>query len=361
MAILVECPECKKRNSLKAKNCKCGFALSRFSGRVYWIDYQVEGVRKRERIGPNKAAAEHRLREVLSAIAEGRYIQKSPDAETRFRDLAEWFLKLPEVQAKRSYDRDRRSLKKLLPFFGGLLLKDIKPGLVEAYQQQRLSEPSGRTPSTLTKPATVNREIACLKTIFSKALKNGKADRNPVVGVRQLKENNERDRILSPEEFICLLSHCSAYLKPILKLGYHTGMRISEILKLTWGKVDLKAGFIRLQAEDTKTREPRSVPLSHDLVEMFQAMPRGLPGVRVFLREGKPIESIREIFGAACKRAGIEDFTFHDFRHTAINNWRLQGHDYFRIMAASGHKTMQVFKRYNKVSEQELLALVERK
>lgn len=361
MALLVECPECKKRNSLKVKACTCGFALAKFSGRVYWIDYLVEGQRRRERIGPNKAAAEQRLREVLSAIAEGRYIRKSPDAQARFQDLAAWYLTLPEVKAKRSYDRDQRSLKKLLPFFGDRLLKDIKPGQVEAYRQRRLGEPSGRTPSTLTAPATVNREIACFKTIFSKAMKNGKAERNPVVGVKQLKENNERDRLLSPDEYVRLLSQCPAYLKPIIKLGYHTGMRISEILNLTWEKVDLKAGFIRLRAEDTKTREPRSVPLSLDLVEMFKTMPRGLPGMKVFMREGKPIKSIREIFSATCKQAEIEDFTFHDFRHTAINNWRLQGHDYFRIMAASGHKTMQVFKRYNKVSETELKTLVQGK
>lgn len=63
-------------------------------------------------------------------------------------------------------------------------------------------------------------------------------------------------------------------------------------------------------------------------------------------------------FVSACKRSEIEDFTFHDLRHTAINNWRLQGHDYFRIMAASGHKTMSVFKRYNTVSKDELKALV---
>ncbi len=60
----------------------------------------------------------------------------------------------------------------------------------------------------------------------------------------------------------------------------------------------------------------------------------------------------------ACKRAGIENFTFNDLRHTAINNWRLQGHDYFRIMAASGHRTVEVFKRYNTVTESELRALV---
>ena len=63
----------------------------------------------------------------------------------------------------------------------------------------------------------------------------------------------------------------------------------------------------------------------------------------------------------AVKRAGIEDSTFHDLRHTVINNWRLQGHDYFRIMAATGHKTMTVFKRYNTVSKEELKSLVQGK
>jgi len=76
-----------------------------------------------------------------------------------------------------------------------------------------------RTPQFLTKPATVNREIACLKTIFNKALRNGKAEHNPALGVKLLKENNERDRILSPEEYIRLLAHCSGHLKPIVKLA----------------------------------------------------------------------------------------------------------------------------------------------
>jgi integrase len=64
------------------------------------------------------------------------------------------------------------------------------------------------------------------------------------------------------------------------------------------------------------------------------------------------------LFKTACKRAEIENFTFHDLRHTCINNWRLQGHDFFRIMAASGHKTMNVFKRYNTVTDEELKRLV---
>jgi integrase len=361
MAILVECPECKARNSVKVKACKCGFGLAKFSGRVYWIEFYQAGQRRRERIGPNKEAAEQRLREVLTARTEGRYIQKSPDARNLFKDLAAWYLELPEVKAKRSYDRDCWAIKNLLPPFGDRLLKDITPAMVEAYKQKRLAEPSGRTPTKSTAPATVNREMAVFTTIFKKAIKNGKAEKNPAQGVKLLKENNERDRLLSPEEYMLLLAHCPEHVKPIVKVAYHTAMRQGEILGLTWGQVDLKGGFIKLTPGMCKTNEGRLVPLTLDLVKMFKAMPRGLPGVRVFTYRGRGIGAIKTAFNVAVKRAGIEGFCFHDLRHTAINNWRLAGHDYFRIMAATGHKTMIVFKRYNTVSREELRALVQEK
>lgn len=366
MGLLVECPECKKRNSAKAKICTgkkdgkpCGFALAKFSGRVYWIEWYQDGQRKRERIGPNKAAAEQRLREVLSARTEGRHIHKSPDTLTTFRELGKWYLNLAEVKAKKSYNRDQALIRKLEPFFGDRLLKDITPTLVEAYKQRRLGEISYRKQPT--KPATVNRELACLQSIFNRAVMNQGAERNPTKGVRPLKLNNVRDRILSQDEYEHLLTHLPHYLKPVVKLAYYTGMRKGEILKLTWDHVDLREGFIHLRAEDTKTQEGRSVPLNDEMIAMLQAMPRGLPGVPVFTYQGKSIKDVKRSFKTACKNAGIENFTFHDFRHTAINNWRLAGHDYFRIMAASGHKSMMVFKRYNTVSREELKALVGRK
>jgi integrase len=80
-------------------------------------------------------------------------------------------------------------------------------------------------------------------------------------------------------------------------------------------------------------------------MDMLQAMLRGLPGVKVFIYDGKSVSSIKWSFATACRKAGIEEFTFHDLRHTAVNNWRLQGHDYFRIMKATGHKTLSVFRR----------------
>jgi integrase len=357
MGLLVECPTCKRRNSIKAKTCKCGYVLAKYSGKVYWISYYDKDKKlRRERIGPNKGAALQRERECLSLRAEGRCIKKSPDAVTRFKDLCQWYLGLPEVQAKRSYIKDQQHCQKLIAEFGPRLLTAITQAMVEAYKQRRATEISYR--KRLTRPSTVNRELTTFKTIFNKAMRNGKAERNPAQGVRPFKENNARDRILSPEEYARLLAFCPDHLKPIIKLGYFSAMRRGEILSLTWGQVDWKEGFIKLRAEDCKTNEGRLVPLNKELIEMFAAMPRGLPMTPVFLYQGHSMGEMKKSFARACKRAGIEDFTFHDLRHTAINNWRVQGHDYFRIMAASGHKTMSVFKRYNTVSKEELKALV---
>jgi len=113
-----------------------------------------------------------------------------------------------------------------------------------------------------------------------------------------------------------------------------------------------------VRPEHTKTQEGRSVPLHGELIAMLKSMPRGLPGVKVFTYKGKFVACLKKSFTTACTRAGIENFTFHALRYTAINNWRLPGHDYFRIMAATGHKTMEVFKRYNTVSREELRVLV---
>ncbi len=363
MGLLIECPECKRRNSQREKVCrKCGLALAKFSGRVWWIEYYDHEKRlRRERIGPSKLSAEVRLAEIKKAKAEDRHIHKNPEGRTTFKELATWYLELPEVKAKRSYGRDRQLVANLVSFFGNRLLKDIITSLVEAYRQKRLQEPSARTGHTqgdLTAPATVNREMACLKTMFNKAIKNGKAERNPAQGLKMLKENNERDRVLSEEEYRRLLAACPEHLKPVVKLAYHTGMRQGEILGLTWGQVDWKEGFIRLGPRDTKTEAGRLVPLTSELVELFKAMPRGLPHTPVFLYKGRQVGEMKRSFATAVRKAGLEDFTFHDLRHTAITNWRRQGHDYFRIMAATGHKTMSVFKRYNTVSKEELRALV---
>jgi integrase len=356
MGLLVECPACKKRNTPKNKVCPCGVNLAKVIGRTWWIEYyDADRKRKRERIGPNKEAAEQRLREVLTARTEGRFIKKSPETTTRFRVLAQWYLELDKVKAKRSYDRDRRSVDKLCRFFGDSLLKDITPASVEKYLHRRLAEPSYR--GHLTKPATVNRELACLNHIFTNAIRNGKAERNPVKGVERLPEHNERDRVLTLEEYVRLLTESPSYLKPIIKLAYSTGMRRGEILSLTWDQVDLKEGLLNLPP-GAKNKPGRPVPLDDELLEMFRSMPRGLPGMAVFTRNGKTMTDFREAFEAAVKRAGIEGFTFHDLRHTFNTNAYNAEVPIPTIMKITGHKTLTMFKRYTTITTDDLKAAV---
>ena len=120
---------------------------------VYWIERYQNGQRLRERVGPNKESAQQELREALRACTEGRCIKKNPDIKTTFKQKADWYLVQPKTRPKNqaSYLRELQGIfKRLLPFFGSKLLKDITLVLVGAYKQKRLSEPSGGTPGKLS-------------------------------------------------------------------------------------------------------------------------------------------------------------------------------------------------------------------
>jgi integrase len=199
-----------------------------------------------------------------------------------------------------------------------------------------------------------------MRTIFRKAINNRKAENYPFKGVEFLEENNARDRVLSEDEYNELLANCPEYVKPIVRVAYHTGMRLGEILNMRWGQLDLKEGFIDLPP-GAKNKPGRLVPLNGELLEMFKAMPRGLPEVLVFMRNGKPISSIREGFESACRKAEIKDFTFHDLRHTFVTNMRRAAVHDTVIMAITGHKTVPTFHRYVTVSREDLTAAVKSK
>jgi integrase len=256
---------------------------------------------------------------------------------------------------KASYRRDTEFIKHLLRLLGAdTKIRDLTPGKVESYESYRLAEPSPRHLGENTRPATVNKEVACLKTILNRAARNGKLETNPVEKVKKLPENNVRMSVLTQDEFDRLLDACAPHIRPIVLMAYFMGMRRSEIVDLVWSEVDLKAGFIRLPPERTKTKTPRAVHIPPPVKEMLKRLPRALHTDRVFLFKGNPLDEFKTAFGTGRKKTELGDFTFHDLRHCAINNLRLVVNDYFKIMAVSGHKTMAVFKRYNLVTEAEL-------
>jgi integrase len=166
---------------------------------------------------------------------------------------------------------------------------------------------------------------------------------------------------LTPKEFQRTLGASPDYLKPVLLCVFSTSMRRGEILGLTWDRVDLKAGFIRLREADTKASERRSIPIGRELREVLQSLspaldPQGHRVPFVFTRKGQRITSIREVFGQACRDPGLSDVVFHELRHTATTNLRRAGVDALTGMKITGHKTMAVFKCYNTIDEPDLAA-----
>jgi len=360
MGLLIECPKCHIKLSEKHQCCKgCGYKFGGGNLKIYWVDFYANGKRKRQKVGTSKREAEVYLGKRRTQVKENRLWDKKEEYTTLFRDYADEYLNSSKVKGYRSYKTERSRVNQLKSFFKDTPVNKITPSLIEDYRAHRLSCDSYR--GSKVGPGTVNRELSTLGRMFSRLVDDEKLERSPVKKVKKQKEAEPRNRILAKDEFGKLLAVADDYLKPILMVAYGTGMRKQEILKLKRDRVDLKTGFIRLKPEDTKTREGRNIPLDKNLIQTLRTVM--LKGSKdhnyVFTRNGKPIADIRKAFISACTEAKIEGFVFHDFRHTWITNKRREGHDYFKIMAASGHRTMEVFKRYNTVDESDLRTLVE--
>lgn len=154
--------------------------------------------------------------------------------------------------------------------------------------------------------------------MFNKAIQDGKLEKNPVKGVKHLPENNVRERVLSLEEWKRYKENCPSWFLPIAMTAYFTAMRRGEIINLSTSRIDFKSGFIRLRPEDTKTGQGRSIPIHPELAEVLKKVlkVRPLNLEKVFHRNGKAISgsTVREAHEAVCKKAGIENFTFHEFQ-----------------------------------------------
>ena len=350
MGILVECPACKIRGGLKRKICKCGHNVQKASSKNYWIEYYLEGKRTRERIGRSKQAAENRLREVQTAKAEGRNIRKNKNSLITLGNLRDWYLDLSEVKQRRSFSSIKKCLRICVDGIGDIPVSQLTQNRLELFRKKRLTEISERKGRPV-KPSTVNRDVANLRAMLNKALDHSKIESNLIGRIKQLEENNVRERVLSPEEFETLYLHCPASLKGLVLIAYYLPMRQAEIMDLTWQEIDLKTGFIRLGGERTKNKTGRVIPLHPRIVDFFKSFPRPIHGGYIF---GQSRRFNRKAFNKAVEAAGINDFTFHDLRHCAINNLRLAGNDHYTIKQASGHKTDIAFQRYNLVTEEEI-------
>jgi integrase len=168
----------------------------------------------------------------------------------------------------------------------------------------------------LISPTTVNKEVALLKAMLTKAITWGYLDVNPLRSVKKLQEPDGRLRYLDTEEIDRLLTACPAHLHPIVVCALHTGMRRGEILGLTWDRVDMRQRFVHLSK--TKTRKSRSIPINDPLLEVLRHLPRHLGTDYVFWNHETETRfvSIKKAWRTALKKAKITSFRFHDLRHT---------------------------------------------
>lgn len=252
------------------------------------------------------------------------------------------------AKAKGTVTRDKRKLPKLLEAFGNLNLDSISIQAVEAYMHRRRSLGAS--------PATVNRDVALLKHILHKALDWNYIHENPVSKVKLLKEPPGRTRYLSTEERQRLLAACSGILKAIVMTALFTGMRKGELQDLRWSNINFERKEIVLRK--TKNNEVRVIPVPDALMQVLQVL--DTKSDYVFHKsDGKPYGDCKKAFKTACRRAGINDFRFHDLRHTFASYLAIAGYSAFVIQRLTGHKTLAMAQRYTHLSESCIREAVE--
>jgi integrase len=278
-----------------------------------------------------------------------------------FNRWADRYLEL--VAGKRTLQDDIFMLKVLRAEFGSLPLEEISYSKIKAFALKLRQMPVKQKDNRLLSPATCNRKLALLRHILRMAWKEGLIEKLPAVELFQ--EDNERDRVLTEEEFSQLYEQAASHLKPILLCAWETGMRRGEILSLTWHRVNLRENLISLESQDTKTKRRRQVPISQKLQDTLLSLRQAQGKVadihqHVFLgTTGNPVKNIQEAFDNAVDRAGLKDVHFHDLRRSFATRKVAEGWDRDYVKAITGHRTDKVFARYNKPSLDTLRAVVE--
>jgi integrase len=340
-------------------------------GDVWWIAYSHRGKEYRESTNATgtkgEALAGKLLKKRLGEIGRGRLIGPNEERVT-FEDMAKDLERDYAINGKRSTETLGYRLRHLRAGFAVLRAVDITTDRIRAYITAR--QEAG------AKNASINRELAALKRMFTLAVQAGRLSTRPYIPM--LEENNARQGFLDHASYLVLQSALPDWLKDPVAFLYFSGWRISEMRGLEWRDVDLAGHVVRLRPELSKNKDGRVLPLSDELLELIEraAERRRLDCLHVFHVDGHPIGAFRKSWARACITAGLGAMVTvetpagpkrkyhglipHDFRRSAVRNMVRAGIPERVCMALSGHKSRDVFERYNIVSEADLTAAADK-
>lgn len=338
-------------------------------GSVYHIGYFHRGREYRESSHSEKEAVARRLlKKRLGEIGTGKLIGPSEEKVT-FDEMAQDLIRDYQTNG-RKVSAVQFPISRLTKSFGFDKALDITTDRIRKHIANRQEERAAN--------ATINRELAALKRMFSLAIEACKLSRKPHIPT--LEENNARQGFLDHAAFLALSDNLPEHLKDPVSFLYRSGWRVSEMRSLEWRDIDLAGKTMRLRPELSKNKDGRVLKLKGEILAIIERAKakRRLDLPYVFHHDGQPIGDFRKAWQTACVIAGLGQFVdegqfgeeqkgwqktrrkkytgliIHDLRRTAVRNMVRAGINERVAMARSGHKTRNVFDRYNIVSESDL-------
>lgn len=243
---------------------------------------------------------------------------------------------LEETSDKRTHREDVVKLKWLHAHLGELHLDEITLDVIDSIRAARLKQ------GTKT---TANRYLALVRAILRRARDDWEwLDKVPKV--KLYKESDGRERSITPEQAKRLLAELQPHQRDMVLFTLMTGLRQANVLGLSWERVDLERGHAWIDSGTSKNKRPISVPLNKDAIEILNRQVGKHPE-RVFTYRGKPIKNANtRAWRETLKRVGIENFRWHDLRHTWATWHRRAGTPTHELQRLGGWRTASMVDRY---------------
>lgn len=245
---------------------------------------------------------------------------------------------LEETTHKATHEQDVAKLKWLHPILGELMLYEITLDVIARIKAARLKEVGKST-------STTNRFLALVRAILKRAVDEWDwLEKAPKVKLFKVLEG--RVRFITPEQVQALLRELPAHQQDMVLFALQTSLRQSNVVMLEWSQINLERCHMWMNAAQSKNRKPIAVPLNREALAVLNRQ-LGKHSVRVFTFAGKPIANANTLaWRNALKRAGIEDFRWHDLRHTWASWHRMQGTPTHELQQLGGWKTGAMVERY---------------